>query len=260
MNISTRSFSGREIKRFYKNVSLTQGNGCFEINLDHRKLRTPSGKLFQVPNEAIATAVANEWSAQEKIIKRHTMHLTSLCNTAIDNPTNTTRETKINAILQFLDTDTVCYRMEEPPELLVFQKEQWDPLLDWVKERYGIEMEATTGLGVPFIPEETRDIFYQHFMSYNDWSLVGIQQAIEVTKSLVITTALLDRHLGIERALELSRVEVLFQTGRWGNVEWYHEIERYGLQSRLASAVLFVHLNNEMSTIKSKQMKESPWQ
>ena len=35
-------------KRFYKNVSVVQTNGQFEINLDHRKLKTPLGSPFLV--------------------------------------------------------------------------------------------------------------------------------------------------------------------------------------------------------------------
>ena len=49
--------------------------GGFEINLDHRKLRTPQGKLFTVPSEALAIAVATEWDSQQDTIKMYTMHL-----------------------------------------------------------------------------------------------------------------------------------------------------------------------------------------
>lgn len=54
--------------------------GGFEINLDHRKLRTPQAKLFTVPSEALAIAVATEWDSQQDTIKFYTMHLvTSSC-------------------------------------------------------------------------------------------------------------------------------------------------------------------------------------
>ena len=52
-------------------------SGWYEINLDKRKLRTPAGNLFRVPNEALALAVATEWNGQEKLVKRHKMHLVS---------------------------------------------------------------------------------------------------------------------------------------------------------------------------------------
>ena len=52
-------------------------SGWYEINLDKRKLRTPAGNIFRVPNEALALAVATEWNGQEKLVKRHKMHLVS---------------------------------------------------------------------------------------------------------------------------------------------------------------------------------------
>lgn len=50
-------------------------SGWFEINLDKRKLKTPNGKVFRVPSEPLALAVATEWNAQDKLVKRHSMHL-----------------------------------------------------------------------------------------------------------------------------------------------------------------------------------------
>eukprot|EP00070_Physeter_catodon_P048876 XP_028355770.1 ATP synthase mitochondrial F1 complex assembly factor 2 isoform X4 [Physeter catodon] len=96
-----------ERKRFYQNVSITQGEGGFEINLDHRKLRTPQAKLFTVPSEALAVAVATEWDCQQDTIKTYTMHLTTLCNTSLDNPTQRDKDQLIRAATKFLDTDTV---------------------------------------------------------------------------------------------------------------------------------------------------------
>ena len=45
------------------------------MHLDHRKLRTPLGTHFVVPNEAIAQSVALEWDTQLKVIDRHSMHM-----------------------------------------------------------------------------------------------------------------------------------------------------------------------------------------
>lgn len=60
---------------------LCSQGGLFEINLDRRKLKTPGGKLFTVPNEALAIAVATEWDAQQDTLKFYTMHMVSLINT-----------------------------------------------------------------------------------------------------------------------------------------------------------------------------------
>ncbi|XP_077019519.1 ATP synthase mitochondrial F1 complex assembly factor 2 isoform X4 [Tamandua tetradactyla] len=124
-----------ERKRFYQNVSITQGEGGFEINLDHRKLKTPQAKLFTVPSEALAIAVATEWDSQKDTIKFYTMHLTTLCNTSLDNPTQRSKEQLIQAAVKFLDTDTICYRVEEPETLVELQKNEWDPVVAWAEKR-----------------------------------------------------------------------------------------------------------------------------
>ena len=39
--------------------------------------------------------------------------------------------------------------------------------------RYNVQIEPTTGIGVPHIPDQTSDVFRQYLRSYNDWALVG---------------------------------------------------------------------------------------
>ncbi|XP_069917746.1 ATP synthase mitochondrial F1 complex assembly factor 2 isoform X3 [Oryctolagus cuniculus] len=124
-----------ERKRFYQNVSISQGEGGFEINLDHRKLKTPQAKFFTVPSEALAIAVATEWESQQDTIKSYTMHLTTLCNTSLDNPTQRSKDQLIRAAIKFLDTDTICYKVEEPETLVELQKNEWDPVIEWAENR-----------------------------------------------------------------------------------------------------------------------------
>ena len=47
----------------------------FEVNLDQKKLKTPTGAVFRVPSEPLALMVATEWDAQHETINRHSMHL-----------------------------------------------------------------------------------------------------------------------------------------------------------------------------------------
>ncbi|XP_044602031.1 ATP synthase mitochondrial F1 complex assembly factor 2 isoform X7 [Equus asinus] len=160
-----------ERKRFYQNVSITQGEGGFEINLDHRKLKTPQAKLFTVPSEALAIAVATEWDSQQDTIKFYTMHLTTLCNTSLDNPTQRNKDQLIRAAVKFLDTDTICYRVEEPETLVELQKNEWDPVIEWAEKRYGVEIGSSTSIMGPSIPARTQEVLISHLASYNMWAL-----------------------------------------------------------------------------------------
>jgi len=40
--------------------------------------------------------------------------------------------------------------------------------------RYGVSLEVTTGIGVPLIPAETKDVFRRRLNSYNTWALTGL--------------------------------------------------------------------------------------
>ncbi|KAJ0015778.1 hypothetical protein NQD34_014068 [Periophthalmus magnuspinnatus] len=246
-----------ERKRIYQNVSISQSdNGLYEINLDKRKLKTPGGKLFTAPNEALAIAVATEWDSQQDTLKFYTMHLTTLCNTALDNPTQRDEDQMINAALKYLETDTVCYRVEEPYDLVDLQINEWDPVLHWTEDRYNVKIGSSTSILGPEIPEATKETFRQHLKSYNFWSLTGLEYVITQLKSVVLALAMIDRHLSVEKAVLLSRLEEEYQIRQWGNVEWAHDYDMYELRARTAAGALFVQLSSETSSVKRKLLQD----
>lgn len=88
----------------------------------------------------------------------------------------------------------------------------------------------------PQIPEETKETFRQHLHSYNFWSLTGkdiwcfcnlcewaclnsavsnvptgLEYVITQLKSLILSLGLIDRHLSVEQAVLLSRLEEEYQ-------------------------------------------------
>ncbi|XP_006901265.1 PREDICTED: ATP synthase mitochondrial F1 complex assembly factor 2-like [Elephantulus edwardii] len=241
-----------ERKRFYQNVTITQGEGGFEINLDHRKLKTPQAKLFTVPNEALATAVATEWDSQQDTIKFYTMHLTTLCNTSLDNPTQRNKDQLIRAAMKFLETDTICYRIEEPETLVELQKNEWDPMIKWANKRYDVEIGTSTSILGPSIPAKTQETLTSYLASYNMWALQGIEFVVAQLKSMVLTLGLMDLHLTVEKAVLLSRLEEEYQIQKWGNIKWAHNYELQELRARTAAGTLFVHLCSESTTVKQK--------
>ncbi|XP_032354897.1 ATP synthase mitochondrial F1 complex assembly factor 2 isoform X3 [Camelus ferus] len=231
--------------------------GGFEINLDHRKLRTPGAKIFTVPSEALAVAVATEWDSQQDTIRPYTMHLTTLCNTALDNPTQRDKDQLIRAAVKFLDTDTICYRVEEPEALAELQRREWDPVAEWAERRYSVEIGSSTSILGPSIPARTREVLASHLASYSMWALQGIEFVVTQLKSIVLTLGLLDRHLTVEQAVLLSRLEEEYQIQKWGSIEWAHDYERQELRARTAAGTLFVHLCSESTTVKHKLLQAS---
>ncbi|ESN97189.1 hypothetical protein HELRODRAFT_85733, partial [Helobdella robusta] len=236
-----------EIKRFYKNVTITKSNGGFEVNLDRHKLRTPLGNVLLIPSEPIALGVAEEWRSQDKTINKFNMHLTSLANMCADRNGLKDRDCIIRKMLEYLSTDTVCFRADSPKELVDLQNEKWNGLVDSLERRFQVEIPVTSGLSVPKIPENTTHTFTQYLKSFSDWSLVGYEQAVDCLKSFVIATHAVNRELSIVQAVSLSHLEIQFQTSLWGTVEWKHTMDETETKARLAAAVLFVHFNSSSS-------------
>lgn len=229
-----------------------QGDGKFEITLDHRKLKTPTGTLFTVDSEPLAYAIAQEWDAQTGDIERPHMMLTALSNTVIDNPNHLTKLDILNFLLHYAETDTLLFHDASQPDLLKLQEEQWNPVVDWFNERYQMKLERTVDIRPPIFPENAKMQIAKHLKSYELPALHGIQFAVETLKSVILAFACIDRYMTPEQAVLLSRLEEEYQVGHWGRVEWAHDMTQQDLQSRLAAAVFHVHCCSFSNIVKKK--------
>ncbi|XP_069917750.1 ATP synthase mitochondrial F1 complex assembly factor 2 isoform X6 [Oryctolagus cuniculus] len=233
-----------ERKRFYQNVSISQGEGGFEINLDHRKLKTPQAKFFTVPSEALAIAVATEWESQQDTIKSYTMHLTTLCNTSLDNPTQRSKDQLIRAAIKFLDTDTICYKVEEPETLVELQKNEWDPVIEWAENRDRVRGDPAQVHGADLGPDRPAPD--------------GGAGRAAVAPGGGVPAPL--SHAGLPRdgpsQAPVSGCSPPPQIQKWGNVEWAHDYELQELRARTAAGTLYIHLCSQSSTVNHKLLQE----
>jgi ATP synthase F1 complex assembly factor 2 len=234
---------GWEKRRFYKKVLVYRMEDGFGVQLDHRKLRTPQRKLFLVPTESLALAVAQEWEAQDSILQPSLMHLTSLCNTVLDNPQQTTSARTVDSLLKHLETDTILYRQGEPESLVAMQRKEWDPVLEWFNGRFGTDVQASLSLQPPSLPPPSFSSLSLFLCQLNHWTLEGLRYGVESCQSLILASALLEGQLDVESTADLSRLELRHQIKQWGSVEWQHDVEYHDLQSRLSAAHLLAELS-----------------
>lgn len=241
------------IKKFYKNVSIVKTNSDhFEIILDKRKLKSPKGNVFYTTNETLASMVAAEWDSQKEKIEMNKMHLTTLSNTVIDNPGDLDSDSISEKMISFLESDTLCFRMPEPEELLKHQNLHWDPVVQWFANFFQCNIPVTQNVMLPPLDNKTRETLIRYFKSFNIWSLNGLLFATENLKSLILACALINRQLSVEDAIRLSRVEENFQSEKWGKVEFHHDLECNVLQARVAAAAIFTLLNCEKTSISQR--------
>jgi len=203
------------MKRFYKQASVAPMEGGFGVLLDGKSVKTPARNVLALPTEKLASAIAAEWQGQGEAVIATSMPLLRLANTAIDG-TTANRKDVINAILRFGENDLVCYRADQPAELVARQRAGWDPLLDWVAQRHGARMQAAQGLNhVDQLPE-TLAALREPLKGLDAFALTGLHVVASVTGSLVLALTVLDGALSGARAFELSRIDEAYQAEKWG--------------------------------------------
>eukprot|EP00043_Microstomoeca_roanoka_P000993 m.30374 g.30374 ORF g.30374 m.30374 type:complete len:294 (-) comp10602_c1_seq2:117-998(-) len=235
----------QRIGRFYKQASVKEVDEGYTVMLDHRALKTPMRKPFVVPTEELAHVVAFEWDAQGKTIQPASLHVTSLCNTALDNPARLTREQRIENLVPFLATDTLCFREDTSDALVTKQKELWDPLVDWFQMRYGASVCVTFKLFEQQHPE-CIDVLKQELDRMSELTLTAFELATDTAKSAIIALAMYERAISAQEATNAARLEIDFQTQRFGEVEWAHTLEKYDTQARLAAAAVVMRLADQI--------------
>ena len=132
-------------KRFYQSATVEAHDGLWRILLDGRPVRTPRQVPLALPTEGLATLVAEEWAAQKETINPITMPATRLVNAALDGVALDIRAVA-DDVVKYAGSDLLCYRASEPPTLASAQGAAWDPVLAFVRARYGARFTLAEGV------------------------------------------------------------------------------------------------------------------
>lgn len=231
------------LRRFWKTVGIQEHPEHFAITLDHRALKTPEGNplIIPAPKRVLATLLANEWESQDKVIKHHALPLTSLVSKVIDGLSESgARMDLCLDLLRYLNTDTICFQEEYPSQLVKLQTEHWDPLLDWARTEFGVEIRTFDSVLLNSQPEHTRNTFRSVLQDMDQWTLAGMERAVYYSKSFIIALALVKGRLTAEQASLAAQVEVQSQINRWGEVEDTHDVDHRDIRRQLGSVAIVV--------------------
>jgi chaperone required for assembly of F1-ATPase len=202
-------------KRFYQEVFVAAQPNGFSVLLDGKPILTPARAELTLPTKALAEAIAEEWRAQVDTIRPETMVLTKLANTGIDRA-GPNRAGFVEQILAFARSDLVCYRAEAPAELISRQTEIWDPLLDWVRQRYGASLRSAMGIGFVEQPPEALDALAGGIAEYDVFALAALQAAAALLGSAVVALTLAGNRLQPEEAFAAAQLDEIYQAEKWG--------------------------------------------
>lgn len=211
---------GQGLRRFYKSVSVEPREGGFAVLLDGKPIRTPASGALLAPTESLAARIAAEWRGQGERLEPTTMPLTQMLNTAIDRMAQgRVRDEAVDEIAAYAATDLVCFRASAPPALAARQAETWQPLLDWLAERFGARLGVTEGFAAPPHAPGSLERIAAEVAASDALRLAGLHVATGALGSIVIALALAEGRIAAEAAYRAAHLDDLYQIEVWGEDE-----------------------------------------
>jgi chaperone required for assembly of F1-ATPase len=202
-------------KRFYKTVTVAEGDGGFAILLDGRPVRTPKKLPLAVPTRGLADAIAAEWAAQGAHIDPVTMPLSKLAITTLDGVAGHLAEVAAD-IVKFAGSDLLCYRAEAPEALQRLQAEAWDPVLRWAETAFGARFVNAEGVMSVKQSPEALDAVAAVVAPYDAMALAALHVMTTLTGSAILALAHAKGRLSADEAWAAAHVDEDWQISKWG--------------------------------------------
>jgi chaperone required for assembly of F1-ATPase len=182
---------------------------------DEKPLETPRNLPVTVPTVRLAEAILAECQAQGEKLDLRKMPMTQMTLTSLDITAKQRKEI-IAGILRFGESELICQRATEPPDLVDLQNAGWKPYLDWA--RYELKADLRMGNGiVPFEQNpEALAALRVVVEKFGTFALTGVSEAVGVSGSLVLGLALATRHADVEAVFAAAELDQLWQIKRWG--------------------------------------------
>lgn len=205
-------------KRFYSEANVVEQDGQHAVALDGRVARTPAKSLLAFSKPEMAAAAAAEWNGQGSHIDPFSMPITRIANSAIDG-VRTSRQAVIDEISKYGGSDLLCYRVDQPEELVRRQSEAWDPVLAWAADRLGARLIVTHGIQHKQQPPEALAAIAKAVACYDEFGLASLHAITTLTGSVILALAVAEGYLEPEAAWAAAHVDEDYQAQLWGQDE-----------------------------------------
>jgi chaperone required for assembly of F1-ATPase len=203
------------VKRFWTNVVAVAVADGWAVELDGRRMKTPARRELVVPNEALAEAIAGEWSAVGETIDPRAIPLTGLANAAIDRIADDPRRFA-DDLARYAQSDLTCYRAEGPSALVQRQAESWDALLGWARRRYDVDFATCQGVMHVAQPAETVAKLGHAVAALDSFRLAALSPLVTIGGSLIAALAVIEQAVPPEAAWEAVSLDDRWQLEQWG--------------------------------------------
>lgn len=202
-------------KRFYTAVAVVPAEGGFTVNLDGRRVKTPTRREVVVASETLAGRLAAEWDAQGTHIDPDLMPHVKLVNSAIEGG-EAARAALVDEIVKFCGNDLLLYRAESPRELVALQEKVWDDALVRLARHFSVAFQPTVGI---LHLEQSAETLTRLRASLDTVDFVSVTALVSITGltgSGLLAIALRESLLDAEAVWTAAHVDEDYQIAHWG--------------------------------------------
>ena len=203
------------MKRFWKEVTAAPVEGGWQVMLDGRPLKTQGKRQQIVPGEALARALAQEWTDQGEEIDPAGFVLRDMADYAIDVIAGDRADT-VRALLAYGETDTLCYRADPGEALARRQDAVWEPLLEAAEKAWDLQFNRVSGIIHRAQPPETLAKVRSLLEGKDNLTLAALRSLAGISASLVIALLAASGEHPAQALWQASELEELFQEEMWG--------------------------------------------
>tara|TARA_B100000989_G_scaffold261113_1_gene211995 strand:- start:132 stop:830 length:699 start_codon:yes stop_codon:yes gene_type:complete len=207
------------MRKFWKRVQVKKkSSNSYEILLDNNSLKTPMKKELIIQNLKIAQEIHKEWNQDKNILDTDAMIFYGIISTSIDKISNN-RILYINDILNFIDTDLICYRAEKPNDLVKWQSKNWNPILLKVEKYINHKIDVFTGI----MPSKQNNVIKfkinKILTKLSDLEIIALHRITNITGSAFLSLCILNNDIVKEKVFDLAYLDELWQAENWGHEE-----------------------------------------
>ncbi len=235
------------VKRFWDDVSVAREGQGHIILLDGKPMHLPGGGVLRVGPAPLTEAVAEEWRAagggKGGEMSFADTPLTRLAGTAQERVVPDPAPTA-DAIARYGETDMLCYRADQPVELVERQAREWQPWLDWAVLTYDAPLRVTAGVGPIRQHRDSVAALRRAVFALDVHVLTALGIAVPAMGSLVLGLALAEGRLDAGQAHALGALDELFQEEKWGPDDEAVK-RRAGVAADIALAARYIALTRE---------------
>ena len=228
------------MKKFWKKIEIRQSSSKkFHLLLDNKKLTTPMKKELVLPSEILVNEVLREWDQNSDNINKDDLVFYGVLSTAIDK-VNLEKDAYVNDIIDFIDTDLICYRAESPNDLIALQNKSWNPILLLIEKYIDVKIKVFKGIMPSNQDQKVHTEIKKLISNLSDVQISVLHRITNLIGSIFLSLCILKKDLLKEDAFECSFLDELWQAKNWGHEE-DASIKRNKIRLELNRLIHFVN-------------------